>query len=103
VVGLIDSGYLTYYIQGKWVFVASVVLMLAGQLAVGFWCLRRPQFLPGGLMLLFVSIYLTLAMVITNPLRMPVVIAFVVFAFWKLRIEVGSRFLCFTPVATSRP
>lgn len=103
VVGLIDSGYLTYYIQGKWVFVASVVLMLAGQLAIGFWCLRRPQFLPGGLMLLFVSIYLTLAMVITNPLRMPVVIAFVVFAFWKLRTEVGSRFVCFTPGATSRP
>lgn len=103
VAGLIDSGYLTYYIQGRWVFVACVVIMLAGQLAIGLWCLRRAQALPAGLMLLFVSIYLTLSMVITNPVRMPVVAAFVVFAFWKLRAEIDSRYLRFTPVVMRRP
>jgi hypothetical protein len=94
---MIDSGYLNYYIQGRWAFVACVGLMLAGQLAIGFWCLRRAQALTGGLMLLFLSFYLALAMVVTNPMRSPVVIAFVVFAFWKLKSGLESRHVRVAP------
>ena len=38
-------------------------------------------------MILFLVSYLTLGMIITNPLRSPSVIAFAAFAFWKLRYD----------------
>lgn len=84
---LIDSGYLTYYIQGKWVFIASATFMLLGQWTIGLRRLRRPYLQPGGLMILFLAVYVTLAMIITNPLRSPLVISFIAFAFWKLKVE----------------
>jgi hypothetical protein len=94
---LIDSGYLNYYMQGRWVFLAGVAVMLLGQLAVGLRCMRQRHLQPGGLMILFLSIFLTLAMVISNPLRSPVVIAFLVFAFWKFKAEQESRLVRVIP------
>jgi hypothetical protein len=47
-------------------------------------------------MILFLSIFLTLAMVISNPLRTPIVIAFLVFAFWKFKAEQESRMVSTT-------
>jgi hypothetical protein len=88
---LIDSGYLNYYIQGRWLFVASVVLMLVGQLVIGLHALRRSRPGAGGLMILFLSIFLTVAMITSNPARTPLVIAFLVFIFWKLNVEIRSR------------
>jgi hypothetical protein len=93
---LIDSGYLSYYMQGRWVFVAGIAVMLLGQLAIGIRCLREPHLRSGGLMILFLSIFLTLAMVISNPLRTPIVIAFLVFAFWKFKAEQESRMVSTT-------
>lgn len=90
---LIDSGYLTYYVQGKWLFVAAVTWLLAGQWYVGVRCLRRPSLRPAGLMILFLTAYLTGAMIITNPLRSPLVIAFIVLAYWKLKAERQSAWL----------
>jgi hypothetical protein len=93
IAALIDSGYLNYYMQGRWLFIASITLMLLGQFAVGLVCLRRPRMRAGGLMILFLSIYLTLGMVITNPVRSPLVIAFLVFAFWKFKTERDGRWV----------
>jgi hypothetical protein len=38
-------------------------------------------------MTLYLAIFLTIALVISNPLRSPVVIVFIVFAFWRLAAE----------------
>jgi hypothetical protein len=91
IAALIDSGYLNFYMQGKWVFVAALALMLLGMLVTGLHCLRRPRPAAGGMMLLFLSIFLLPAMVTSNPIRTPIVIVFLVFAFWKLKTERESR------------
>jgi hypothetical protein len=52
-------------------------------------------------MILFLAIFLTLAMVVSNPARSPVVIAFLVFAFWKLKTEQASRWVNATARAES--
>ncbi len=41
IAALIDSGYLNFYMQGKWVFIASVAVMIGGMLATGLHCLRQ--------------------------------------------------------------
>lgn len=91
IAALIDSGYLNFYMQGKWVFVSALAFMLVGMLVTGLHCLRRPRPAAGGMMLLFLSIFLLPAMVTSNPIRTPIVIVFLVFAFWKLKTERGSR------------
>lgn len=93
VVELIDSGYLTYYVQGKWLFVASVAFMLLGLWTIGLRRLRQSYLRPAGLMILFLGAYVTLSMTITNPMRSPLVISFIVFAFWKLKVERQSVWL----------
>jgi hypothetical protein len=98
---LIDSGYLTYYIQGRWLFLSSIALLLGGHLVIGLRYLRKPHLRPAGLMILFLAIFLTLAMVVSNPARSPVVIAFLVFAFWKLKTEQASRWVNATARAES--
>lgn len=90
VTALIDSGYLNYYIQGRWLFIAALALMLAGQLAIGLKQLRRSFRSPGALIILFLTVYLTLGLVVTNPARSPVVIAVVVYAYWAFKTERGS-------------
>lgn len=102
VADLIDSGYLNYYIQGKWLFIAGVAVMLAGSLAIGLRCLRRSRSLTGGTMMLFLAIFLILAMIVSNPARSPAAIALLVFAYWKLRIERASRWVRIT-VPADRP
>lgn len=91
IAALIDSGYLSFYMQGKWVFIATVAVMIAGMLVIGLHCLRQPRPAAGGLMILFLSLFLALAMVTSNPVRNPIVIVFLVFAFWKLMTERESR------------
>ncbi len=100
---LIDSGFLNYYIQGSWAFVAAVAVLLGGQIAIGLDCLRRPLRQPAGLMLLFLSIYVTLAMVVSNPMRSPIVVAAVVFAFWKLKTEREGRWVRAVPGRAADP
>jgi hypothetical protein len=84
---LIDSGYLNYYIQGRWAFIGAIGLMLACQWTLGLRRLREPRHRPGALMLLFVTAYVTLGLVITNPARSPLVIAFLVLSYWVLKEE----------------
>jgi hypothetical protein len=84
---LIDSGYLTYYLQGKWPFVVAVAVLLAGHWYVGLRSFFGPRSQRVGVMTLYLAIFLTIALVISNPLRSPVVIVFIVFAFWRLAAE----------------
>jgi len=87
IAALIDSGYLNYYLQGKWVFIASITFMLVCQWLIGLRFLRDPLARGGALMILFLASYLTVGMIVTNPLRSPVLIFFATFAFWKLKTE----------------
>lgn len=87
---LIDSGYLNYYAQGKWLFLGAVSILLLTQWVVGLRAVGRPGS-AARLMLLNLAIYLSVAMVTSNPLRSPLVIFFIVFSFWLLKLERGSK------------
>lgn len=70
---LIDSGYLTYFVQGKWLFVAALGLLLtvlAVRGSLGFFRVSDRR----ALFLLFLAIYLLIALVTTNPMRSPLMI-----------------------------
>jgi hypothetical protein len=88
---VIDSGYLTYYLQGKWLFVAALATLLAGHWLIGLQAFVGRRGLRLGVMTLFLAIYLTGALVITNPLRSPLMIFFIVYSLWRLRVERQSR------------
>lgn len=90
---LVDSGYLTYYIQGRWVFSAALAFALISMLIIGALRLWRPNHRPAGLMILFIGLYLSVSMIVTNSMRSPLLIAFLVFAFWKLAAERDGRVL----------
>jgi hypothetical protein len=100
---LIDSGYLTYYLQGKWLFVAAVVVLLAGQWLLGLRAFFGARSQRLGLMTLFLAIFLTGALIISNPLRSPLVISFVVFSLWRLRVERDSAVLQTLPPDNNAP
>ena len=94
---LIDSGYLNYYMQGRWVFIAAVAIMLAGQVFVAVRFVGRENVRAGALMMLFAAIYLALGMITANPARSPLVIIFLVFAFWKVKADRSGRWIAATP------
>jgi hypothetical protein len=80
-VGTIDSGYLTYLIQGGWLMLFTIFSFL---LFLLFVILRR-IFLSSlrsyyNYFLLFLLVYIALGMLISNPLRNPTVIVFLCFA-----------------------
>src|SRR5690606_12917300 len=80
-VGTIDSGYLTYLLQGGWLMLLLTVVMLFSFLLVSFFkiaLLKRREYFS--FLLLFLSIYVVLGMIISNPLRNPIIIAFLCFA-----------------------
>ena len=102
---LIDSGYLTYYLQGKWASVAALSLLLAGHWFVGLRAYFGPAVRRVGVMTLFLGIFLTIALAISNPLRSPLVIFFIVYSFWRLDLErhaVSMRACAISSQATSR-
>lgn len=85
--GVIDSGYLTYYAQGKWVFVAAFVwllLVLIGR-SVRNWF--KGIKLSGELLALFLALYLMLGMVISNPMRNAVLVFLLSYALWQTDYE----------------
>lgn len=95
---LIDSGYLNYYLQGKWVFIAALALLLSGLGvlgATGFFGGARRRI---GIMSLFLVVYLSGAMIISNPLRDPLIVFFVVFVIWRISAEHTSKSVVLLPV-----
>jgi hypothetical protein len=100
---LIDSGYLNYYLQGKWPFVAALAVLLAGLWLLGLRAFFGRASGRRGIVLLFLAIFLTGALVISNPLRSPLMIFFIVFSLWRLQAERGSVLMRSARVAPAAP
>ena len=94
---VIDSGYLNYYLQGKWLFVAALVPLLAGLWFLGLRAYFGPRSRRLGVMALFLAIFLSAALVVSNPLRSPLMIFFIVYTLWRLQVERESTRLAFSP------
>jgi hypothetical protein len=80
---LIDSGYLTYYLQAKWVFITAIAILLGGLWLLGIRALFGVRGQRIGVIALFLAVYLTGAMIVTNPLRSPPIVFMLVFTFWR--------------------
>lgn len=80
-VGLVDSGYLTYYAQGKWPFILALIIFLIGTLikSLNIFVDRANW---ANFLVLAIVIYLSFTMVVLNPLRSPFVIFFLLFGLW---------------------
>ena len=98
---VIDSGYLNYYLQGRWIFVAALAVLLAGHWWIGLRAFLGPPSRRFGLLVLFLVIYLSAAMIVSNPLRSPLMIAFIVFAFWRIRFEQQGAGMELRPAVTA--
>jgi hypothetical protein len=71
--GIIDSGYLTYYAQGKWVFLGALLILIFPIMWKGFRIgLKKHSW--SGLFLFYLSIYILIHMIVTNPMRSGLVI-----------------------------
>ena len=93
VLPLIDSGYLNYFLQGKWLFAAALAMLLAGLWFQGLRAFFGPETQRLGILTLFLAIYLTIALVISNPLRSPLVILFIVYSLWRSGAEREGRLM----------
>ena len=77
--GLIDSGYLTFYAQGKWLFLAALVCLFWGLIRSGATHYMRRQ-RDASLVSIGVLIFLAISLIVMNPLRSPIVAIFVTLA-----------------------
>jgi len=82
VIGLVDSGYLTYYSQGKWVLVFAFSIVILYISAVGFKTFIYKQN-GSRLSLLFVAVFLSGAMIISIPIRTPYLVFMLLYFLWQ--------------------
>lgn len=87
VIGLIDSGYLTYYAQGLWLAIASLVFLFGSliwrtQVQLRGWNNWSRHFV------FFLLLYVVPAMIITNPMRSPLIIFMLYYGMWAIHYEV---------------
>ena len=84
VLGVIDSGYLTYYTQGKWIFIFSLLYLLFYMFIRIFKRVKVEELKWIKLFISFLAFYILLAMVITNPMRSQIIIVFIIISFMLL-------------------
>lgn len=92
--GFIDSGYLTYYSQGGWLFIGSLIWFYLST----FFTLFKAKIMKKGWSANFLAclfLYIAFAMVVNNPLRTPIIIFFLLYGLWFFSIEkklINKRF-----------
>ncbi|VEP13238.1 membrane hypothetical protein [Hyella patelloides LEGE 07179] len=86
VLGIIDSGYLTYYAQGKWIFIAGLVSSFVWILIASF-RVKNSQKNWAVFFLRYLLVYISPAMVVNNPMRSPFVIFALLYGLWFLSID----------------
>ncbi|MBE9170092.1 hypothetical protein IQ238_22070 [Pleurocapsales cyanobacterium LEGE 06147] len=86
VFGIIDSGYLTYYAQGKWLFIISLIFCFINIFLYSFRAKENKQGWSANF-LRCLLIYLVLDMVVDNPMRSPTVIFALIYGLWFVSVE----------------
>lgn len=88
VIGLIDSGYLTYYAQGKFIGIACVALLLIQIFIIAFKYFRFKT--KWGLFLIGILTLILIAAVVNNPFRSPIIIFFLCYGFISYNFEMTN-------------
>jgi len=91
--GIIDSGYLTYYLQGSWLFVFALVLFLGGALLFLLpVIIKRKGDFYNNIFLLNIIIYVLVSMVISNSMRSAGIIFYMLLGLINLLCVVKVKF-----------
>lgn len=77
--GTIDSGYLTYYIQGRWFLLTTLVLFLLSIFASSIKLFFHQKRTFGLLAVLFLAIYISGGLIVSNPMHDARVTYFILF------------------------
>ncbi|MFB4213366.1 hypothetical protein ACE1TH_15855 [Shouchella sp. JSM 1781072] len=80
VFGVIDSGYLSYYAQGTFLFTIAFIILVIGCLFLGGVSVMKKTNVHHGLFLINIMIYVLIAMYFYNLMRLPIVIFFIMYA-----------------------
>lgn len=92
--GFIDSGYLTYYAQGSWLFIVGLLWFYIST----FISLFTSKIKSRGWsvdFLYYLLLYIVPAMVVNNPMRSPTIVFALIYGLWFFSIEkklVSKRF-----------
>ena len=86
VLGIIDSGYLTYYAQGKWIFIAGLLSSFSLILSASFRA-KNTRRNWSVFFLRYLLVYLFFSMVVNNPMRSPTVVFALSYGLWFLSID----------------
>ncbi len=92
ILGIIDSGYLTYYAQGKWIFITGLLSSFVSVLIASF-RIKKTRQKWSVFLLRYLLVYLSLSMVVSNPMRSPVVIFALLYGLWFLSIDEKKQYL----------
>jgi hypothetical protein len=76
-------------------------VLLAGLWWIGLRAFFGPASRRLGLLVLFLAIYLSAAMIVSNPMRLPLMITFIVFTLWRIRFEEQGRRMELRPAVTA--
>lgn len=86
VFGFIDSGYLTYYAQGSWLFIVGLLWFYIST----FISLLKAKVKSQGWtvdFLYYLLLYIIPAMVVNNPMRSPTIVFALIYGLWFFSIE----------------
>lgn len=81
IVGLIDSGYISYYAQGKWMFIIAMLLFLVGSIVFSVFTYRTSNEKWSNIFLINISIYMIIEAITHNPMRNPLLLFFLFIAY----------------------
>ena len=86
IMGIIDSGYLTYFAQGKWIFIGGLLSSFAWILMASF-SVRYSSKNWAAFFVRYLLVYIILSMIVNNPMRSPFMIFALLYGLWFLSIE----------------
>lgn len=77
--GTIDSGYFSYFLQGRWIFIVALLGMILTVLFTAFKIFMLRKYSVYSFALFGVFIYLAGGMITSNPIRDPLIVFFILF------------------------
>lgn len=79
IVGTIDSGYISYYTQGKWLFIVAMILFLLGTLCYAVFTYNKSNEKWLNLFLFNFGVYIIIEAITHNPMRNALILFFIFF------------------------
>jgi hypothetical protein len=91
--GVIDSGYLSYFAQGTYLFALTYLIFIIGCFSIALIGILRNKNVVMGVFMVNIVIYITIAMYFYNLMRLPLIIFFILYSLAGLAIQYPNSFV----------